>query len=122
MIRSFVKNGRLMSLTIALLIVSGVAALSTLPRTEDPRIENRNASVLTRLPGASAERVEVLVTEKIEQKLRKIPEITLLTSVSRPGLSVVKIKLKMKSVNLNLFGRESEIYLVMFRRNFLQVR
>ena len=94
MIRSFVKNGRLMSLAIALLIVSGIAALTTLPRTEDPRIENRNASVLTRLPGASAERVEVLVTEKIEQKLRKIPEITLLTSVSRPGLSVVKVKLK----------------------------
>jgi multidrug efflux pump len=94
MIRSFVKNGRLMSLAIALLIVSGIAALSTLPRTEDPRIQNRISSVLTLLPGASAERVEVLLTEKIEQKLRRIPEITLLTSVSRPGISVVQIKLK----------------------------
>lgn len=94
MIRSFVKNGRLMSLVIALLIVSGLGALSTLPRTEDPRIQNRNASVLTQFPGASAERVEVLVTEKIEQKLRKVPEIDLVTSVSRPNLSVVQIKLK----------------------------
>ncbi len=94
MIRSFVKNGRLMSLVIALLIVSGLGALSTLPRTEDPRIQNRNASVLTQFPGASAERVEVLVTEKIEQKLRKLPEIDLVTSVSRPNLSVVQIKLK----------------------------
>ena len=63
-----------MSLTIALLIVSGLAALSTLPRTEDPRITNRHASVLTYLPGASTERIEVLLTEKIEQKLRKITE------------------------------------------------
>ncbi|MFD2165219.1 efflux RND transporter permease subunit [Thalassotalea euphylliae] len=99
MIRSFVRNGRLMSLVIALLIVAGLGALSTLPRTEDPRIQNRNASVLTQLPGASAERVEVLVTEKIEQKLRKLAEIDLITSTSRPSLSVIQIKLKDEIVN-----------------------
>lgn len=94
MIPSFVKNGRLMSLVIILLIVSGLGALSTLPRTEDPLLTNRNASVLTRLPGASAELVEVLITEKIEQKLRKLSEIKTLSSFSRPGLSVVKVKLQ----------------------------
>ena len=99
MIRSFVKNGRLMSLTIILLIVSGFAALSTMPRMEDPRMENRHASVLTRLPGASAERIEVLITEKIEQKLRKISEIKNLTSVSRPGISAVKIELQDEVLN-----------------------
>lgn len=99
MIRSFVKNGRLMSLVIILLIVSGLAALSTMPRMEDPRMENRHASVLTRLPGASAERIEVLITEKIEQKLRKISEIKNLTSVSRPGISAVKIELQDEVTN-----------------------
>ena len=77
----------------------GLGALSTLPRTEDPRIQNRNASVLTKFPGASAERVEVLVTEKIEQKLRRLAEIDLITSVSRPNLSVVQIKLKDEIIN-----------------------
>lgn len=94
MIRSFVKNGRLMSLAIILLVVSGLGALSTMPRMEDPRMNNRHASVLTRLPGASAERIEVLITEKIEQKLRKIPEIKKITSVSRPGISAVKLELQ----------------------------
>ncbi len=93
MIRSFVKNGRLMSLAIILLIVSGLGALTTMPRMEDPRMKNRHASVLTQLPGASAERIEVLITEKIEQKLRKLSEIKMITSVSRPGISVVKIEL-----------------------------
>ncbi len=93
MIRSFVKNGRLMSLTIILLIVSGLSALSTMPRMEDPRMINRYASVLTLLPGASAERVEVLITEKIEQELRKLSEIKHITSVSRPGISSVKLEL-----------------------------
>ncbi len=93
MVRSFVKNGRLMSLAVILLIVSGLGALSTMPRMEDPLMQNRNASVLTRLPGASAERIEVLITEKIEQKLRKISEIKNITSVSRPGISSVKLEL-----------------------------
>ncbi len=94
MIPAFVKNGRLMSLTIILLIVSGLSALTVLPRTEDPRITNRIASVLTYFPGASAERVEVLLTEKIEQKLRRLAEIKLITSVSRPGLSVIQVQLQ----------------------------
>lgn len=93
MIRSFVKNGRLMSLAIVLLVVSGLGALSTMPRMEDPRMQNRHASVLTHLSGASAERIEVLITEKIEQKIRKIPEIKNITSVSKPGISVVKVEL-----------------------------
>ena len=94
MIRSFVKNGRLMSLVITLLVVAGLGALANLPRTEDPRITNRIASVITQLPGASAERIEVLISEKIEQKLRKLPEIDLLTSNSRPGISIVQVKLQ----------------------------
>lgn len=93
MITSFVKNGRLMSLFIALLIVAGLGALSNLPRTEDPRIVNRMASVVTPFPGASAERVEVLVSEKIEQKMRRLPEIDLITSTSRAGMSIVQLKL-----------------------------
>jgi multidrug efflux pump len=94
MIRSFVKNGRLMSLMISLLVVAGLGALSNLPRTEDPRITNRIASVITQLPGASAERVEVLISEKIEQSLRKLPEINLLTSNSRAGISIVQVQLQ----------------------------
>ncbi|MFT5163993.1 MAG: multidrug efflux pump [Alteromonadaceae bacterium] len=94
MLKAFIENGRLLALIIILLIVSGLGALSTIPRTEDPRITNRIASVFTVLPGASAERVEALVSEKIESKLRKQSEIKLITSVSRAGVSLVKIELK----------------------------
>ena len=93
MIKAFTENNRLMALLITLLIVAGLGSLSTLPRTEDPRITNRNASVLTILPGASAERVEALVTEKIEQKLRKLADIKHITSTSRAGISIVQLEL-----------------------------
>ena len=94
MIKLITENGRLIALMIILLIVAGLGSLSILPRTEDPRITNRDASVLTLLPAASAERVEALVTEKIEQKLRKLADIKRIESVSRPGISVVRLSLQ----------------------------
>jgi multidrug efflux pump len=64
MIKAFVENGRLASLVIALLIVAGFGAISSLPRTEDPHLTNRFSSVVTLYPGASSERVEALVTAR----------------------------------------------------------
>ena len=94
MLADYLRNGRFLVLSIALLLVAGLAALSTLPRTEDPRVMNRLAVVLTAYPGATAERVEALVTEPIENEMRQMPEIQDIWSNSRPGLSVVTIKLK----------------------------
>ncbi|WP_318486791.1 efflux RND transporter permease subunit [Photobacterium leiognathi] len=92
--KRILSNTRLLALAVALLIVSGLSALSTLPRAEDPIINNRNASIITHYPGATAERVEALVTEKIENKLRELDEINNITSVSRPGVSLVSLELK----------------------------
>lgn len=94
MIKAFVENGRLVSLVIALLIVAGFGAISSLPRMEDPHITNRFASVITAYPGASAERVEALVTEVLENQLRRLEEIKLIQSTSRPGISVIQLELK----------------------------
>lgn len=88
-----VSNPRLLSLGIALLLVAGLGALNSLPRSEDPHLSNRWATIITPFPGASAERVEALVTEKLEVKLRELHEINNISSNSRPGLSVVSIEL-----------------------------
>lgn len=94
MIKALVENGRLASLVIALLIVAGLGAISSLPRMEDPSITNRFASVVTHYPGASAERVEALVTEVLENQLRRLEELKLVQSTSRPGISVIQLELK----------------------------
>ncbi|WP_028112152.1 efflux RND transporter permease subunit [Ferrimonas kyonanensis] len=94
MIRALVQNPRVAALLTALLLVSGLSALSNLPRTEDPNLTNRVAAVITPYPGATAERVEALVTEPLEASLRQLDEIKNLTSTSRPGISVVTIELQ----------------------------
>ena len=94
MIRYLFQHGRFQALIVALLIVSGLAAISGLPRSEDPRITNRHAIVSTALPGASAERIEVQISEKIEQRLKSQAEVKHISSISRPGLSVITIELQ----------------------------
>ncbi len=78
---------------MAVLVVSGLSAITTLPRAEDPNLINRWATVTTAYPGASAERVESLVTEELENTLRSLNEITLIESQSKAGLSVISIEL-----------------------------
>ena len=88
------RNQYLLWLTIIIILMAGSAALSGLPRIEDPRITNRYPTVITVLPGASAERVELLVTEKLENALEELSEIKFIRSTSRNGISVLAIELQ----------------------------
>ena len=90
----FVSNWRILALAISLLIVAGLSAVHSLPRTEDPRMSGRLGFILTHLKGASAEQIEVQLSTKIENKLREIPEIKHIYSWSHPDYSIVAIKLK----------------------------
>ncbi|MEM7588039.1 MAG: efflux RND transporter permease subunit, partial [Acidobacteriota bacterium] len=92
----FYRNRYLLTLSIVIVLVGGLSAIFTLPRLEDPRISNRNAVIVTVLPGASAERVEALVTEKLEEELRELSEIDEITSISRAGVSLLTVALKGK--------------------------
>ncbi|MEM9733366.1 MAG: efflux RND transporter permease subunit [Pseudomonadota bacterium] len=87
------RQPRLVFLIIMVLIASGVSSLLAIGRQEDPTITNLFANVKTIFPGASPERVETLVTAKIEEELEKIPEIDTLKSVSSTGISIVNIDL-----------------------------
>ena len=90
----FYRNGHLLALAVIILLVAGVSALMNLPRIEDPRIALRNPIILTLLPGASAARVEALVTEKLEDRLEEIPEIKEIRSTSRSGISFIIVELQ----------------------------
>ncbi len=98
MLSNSLDNLRLIALFAALLVVAGLAALATLPTSEDPRVLNRVATVLTPYPGATPERVEALVTEPLENALRTLPQVDVIASTSQAGMSVIRVELK-DSVN-----------------------
>ena len=90
----FIRNRQLLIMALALILVAGLASLANLPRIEDPRITARNATIVTQLPGASAARVEALVTKELEDELRELSEIKTIDSTSRTGVSVIGIELQ----------------------------
>lgn len=87
------RNPRLLVLVIALICIAGVVAFNLLPRMEDPRLTPRAARVKTVFPGATAERVESLVTEKLEASIREVEEVKELRSVSSTSVSIITIEL-----------------------------
>lgn len=88
------SNPRFIGLAVALMIVAGLVALKNLPRLEDPRFGNRAAIVIVPFPGASAERVEALVTEPLEDAIRQMAEVKHITGNARPGVSAIVVQLK----------------------------
>jgi len=88
----FYRRGHLLILSLLVLVTAGLSALGSLPRIEDPRIDTRNALIITQYPGASAERVEALVSDVLEDRLREIFEIKEVKSTSRAGISIILIE------------------------------
>lgn len=79
---------------IALVVVAGVFSYFQLGQLEDPEFSVKTASIITTYPGASAEQVELEVTDRIETKLQEMPELKNVYSNSRPGRSIIKVDIK----------------------------
>ncbi|WP_052050051.1 efflux RND transporter permease subunit [Leptolyngbya sp. KIOST-1] len=93
MVRPFFTNIRLLILTVILIVAGGLSAYQSLPRQEDPELVSRVAVITTAFPGASAERVEALVTRVLEEDLADIEAIDVIESDSRVGFSSVSVEL-----------------------------
>jgi len=91
---SAIQNNRVTLTIVALLIIAGTLAFKNLPKAQDPGFIVRTVVITTRFPGASPERVELLVTDKIEKKIQEMPEIDSITSESRTGISIISANFK----------------------------
>ncbi len=89
-----IRLNRVTITVVGLAILAGAFAFQSLPKAQDPGFVVRTAVITTRFPGASPERVELLVTDKIEKKIQEMPEIDSITSESRTGISVVYANFK----------------------------
>ena len=89
------KNQLVLSLLV-IVIVMGLLTYSSLSRDSMPPYTIRVASIVSSFPGASPERVEELVSDKIEKAAQEYPELKEVKSSSRTGLSIVQVELKME--------------------------
>ena len=89
-----IEKNRITFMVLGTIILLGLALYNGLSRDSMPPYTVRAASVVSQFPGASPERVEQLVTDKIEKVAQELPELKEVTSTSRTGLSVVVVTLK----------------------------
>ncbi len=80
------------ALVVALFI--GVNAYRAMPRDEDPGFIIRFAQVTTYYPGANPERMEMLISDRIEKVIQEMPELKSVTSTNRTGVSIIMVQLK----------------------------
>ncbi len=94
--RFFVENPQIAWVLLAGTIAWGIYGYLNMPQRKDPDIPARQAMVITNWPGASAEKVEQLVTRTIEQTVASNSNIARIESVSRANVSYVTLTLSDK--------------------------
>ncbi len=94
--RVAIQKDRITWVALAVIAFAGVSTFLEMPRAEDPGFTVRTALVLTRFPGASAQRVEQLVTDKIEKKIQELPELDHIQSQSKEGVSLIYVDIAEK--------------------------
>lgn len=88
------KNNRTTIVLMLVILLAGFQSYLNMPRAYDPGFIIRAAQVVTYFPGASPERVELLVSDKIEKVVQEIPELDFVTSESRTGVSIILVYIK----------------------------
>jgi multidrug efflux pump subunit AcrB len=76
---------------IAVLVWGGIA-YTRLGQQEDPTIPQRTAMLVTVFPGATASKVEELVSKPLERKISELKSIEEIKTTSRPGIATMTIK------------------------------
>ena len=87
------SNSRVTIMILGVILILGLVSYGSLSRDSMPPYTIRVASIVTQFPGASPDRVEQLITKKIEEVAQELPELYDVTSESRTGLSVVIVSL-----------------------------
>ena len=94
------RNNRTTIVLMLIVLMVGFQSYQNMPRAYDPGFVIRAAQVVTYFPGASPERVEQLVSDKIEKVVQEIPELDFVTSESRTGVSIIVVSIRQSYKNM----------------------
>src|SRR5689334_10677583 len=94
--RFFVETRHISWVLLIATCIWGVYGYLNMPQRKDPEIPVRVAVALTPWPGSSAEKIENLVTRKIEGKIAENAKVTKIESISRTSVSVIYVEIDEK--------------------------
>jgi multidrug efflux pump subunit AcrB len=91
--RFFTEQRHISWVLLVGVVLWGVYGYMKMPKRKDPEVPVRIAVALAPWPGASAEKIEDLVSRKLEAKMAENAKVKKIESISRTGLSVVYVEL-----------------------------
>jgi len=91
--RFFVEQRHITWVMLIGVCVWGVYSYKSMPQRKDPDTPVKTAVAITAWPGVSAEKIEQLVTRKIEEKVAQNANVEKIRSISRTNVSVVYVDL-----------------------------
>ncbi len=86
-LRKLYANHPLANIAFVVVMALGLMSYLSMPREQDPEINFNWVSVVATLPGASAEDVERLVTNPLEDAIKGVPDVRFVVSTSRENVS-----------------------------------
>ncbi|MCW8328958.1 efflux RND transporter permease subunit [Photobacterium sp. SDRW27] len=89
----FARRSFLARIITIMVLMVGVGALSTLNLQEFPSVAFEEVEITTQYPGATAQDVEVNITNLIEKELKSVEGIRKFTSESSDGTSYINIEI-----------------------------
>jgi multidrug efflux pump subunit AcrB len=92
--RFFTENRHVAWVLLVATLVWGVFAYARMPKAKDPTIPVRVALAIVPWPGASAAKIEELVTPRLEAKIAENPRLERLDSTTRSSVAIITIVVK----------------------------
>ena len=90
--RALLANHPLANIAFVVVVLLGAISYATMPREQDPEINFNWVNITTVLPGATAEEVERLVTNPLEDAIQGVSDIRFVTSNSRNNVSSLLVR------------------------------
>ena len=92
--RFFTENRHVAWVVLVATVLWGILSYVAMPKRKDPEIPVRVAAAIVGWPGASAEKIEQLVTRKVEEKIAENSKVEHIDSTTRTGVAVITVTLQ----------------------------
>lgn len=87
-----IDNPSVIYVMIAIFLVMGLSAYFAMPREDFPEVKETKIYVSTPYPGNTAEDIERLITDPLEERLKNVSNLADLTSTSQEDYSMIVVE------------------------------
>ena len=94
MIDAILLRPRLIMLVMVMLCLAGMASFGNMARQEDPQFPPRDGLITVSYPGTTAEAIERLILEPLQDELSQVEEVLEFSATARTGVALVNIGLQ----------------------------